>query len=157
MPTANSYLDLDEFKARTVMPSEDVEELELRSPGYVLKRLEVWTSRINARLRKRYAVPFGAPIAEIVLGWLADIVTVEAYLRRGWNSADEQAADIKEARETALAEIKEAASSETGLFDLPLRQNTTETGISRGGPLAYSEASPYAWTDIQAAEVLRGG
>lgn len=153
MPVEGSYLTLVEFVVRTVMPSEDVYELETRAPGFILARLTVWTSKINARLRKRYAVPFDAPVNEIVLGWLAAIVTVEAYQKRGWNAADEQAAQIKADRDEAIAELKEAADSQAGLFDLPLRQNTTADGISRGGPLASSDASPYALLD---AEALRG-
>lgn len=155
MPTENSYLDLAEFKTRTVMPADDVDEVEMRAPGFLLARLEVWTSRINARLRKRYAVPFAAPIPEIALGWLAAFVTVEAYQKRGWNPSDEQSAQIKADRDECAVELKEAADAANGLFDLPLRQNTTETGIAKGGPLAYSEASPYEWADVQ-AEALRG-
>lgn len=152
MPTADSMLDVTEFKARTVMPSADV---DIVGDAYLLARLKIWTSRIYARLRKRYSVPFASPIPEIVLGWLTAIVTVEAYQKRGWNPDDEQSAQIKADRDEALAEIKEAADAEGGLFDLPLRQNTTETGIDQGGPYVYAEASPYDWIDAQ-REALRG-
>lgn len=155
MALADSYLDVPDWKARTVMPEADVVYLEATYPGWIASRLKIGTSRINGRLRKRYAAPFANPVPEIVLGWLDAMVTVEAYQKRGWNPSDEQSKQIADAAATAFGEIKEAADSEEGLFDLPLRQNTTEDGIAKGGPLAYSEASPYDWTDVQ-AEALRG-
>jgi hypothetical protein len=152
---ANSALDLEEFKARTVMPAEDVDDLERSYDGFIARRLVIATSRIYTRLRKRYAVPFATPVPEIVLGWIVAIVTVEAYQKRGWNPSDEQSQQILEAATTALAEVKEAADSNEGLFDLPLRQDTTAEGISKGGPFFYSESSPFDWLDVQ-REAVRG-
>lgn len=137
------------------MPSEDVDELEARRPGFIAQRLEIGTSRINGRLRKRYAAPFASPVPEIVLGWLDAVVTLEAYIARGWNPSDEQSKQISDAAAQAFADLKEAADSEIGLFDLPLREDTTAEGISRGGPLGYSESDPYTWTDLQ-REAARG-
>jgi hypothetical protein len=57
---------------------------------------------------------------------------------------------VQKAKDDALAWLKEAADAKDGLIDLPLRADTTASGISRGGPLAYTETSPYAWTDVQA-------
>jgi uncharacterized protein DUF1320 len=145
-----SYLDLEGFKGLTVMPEADVTALEAKSQGFIAKRLALNSARINMRLRKRYAVPFQQPYPQAVIAWLVAIVTPEAYERRGWNTSDEQADAIREDRKTAIEELKEAADSETGLFDLPLREDTTEDGITRGGPLGYSESDPYAWTDVQA-------
>lgn len=149
------YLDVIAFKARTIMPSEDVDLLEEKAPGYLASRLALASSRMNAQLRKRYAVPFLAPVPEIVLGWLTSIVTPEAYRKRGWNPSDEQSAEIEQDRKDALDEIKQAADSENGLFDLPLRDDVDGSGVVRGGPVAYSEPSPYDWLDVQ-AEAIRG-
>lgn len=137
------------------MPAADVDELEAQRPGFLRKRLAYHSSRINARCRKRYAAPFADPPPELVLGWLVDVTTLDAYQARGWNPSDEQSVLVKEAAERAETETKEAADGEAGLFDLPLREDTTAEGVSRGGPLGYVEASPYTWTDVQ-AEAIRG-
>lgn len=131
------------------MPGPDVDELEVRAPGFLASRLVAWSQYIDARLRKRYEVPFGDPFPEIVRIWLTALVTVDAYQKRGWDPGSEQDELINDARQAALADLREAADAETGLFDLPLRQNNAASGISQGGPFGYSEASPYEWTDVQ--------
>lgn len=156
MALDGSYIDVDEFKTRTIMPAEDVDYLESSFPGYLASRLQIATSRINARLMKLYAVPFALPAPAIVIGWLIAIVTVEAYQKRGWNTSDEQSKDIVNDAATAFGEIKEAAESKDGLFELPLRQDLPGSGArTKGGPLAYSDTSPYAFTTRQ-REANRG-
>ena len=146
----NPYLDVVQFRVRTEMPDEDVELVESRYPGFVLARLREETAWINGRLMKRYAVPFAEPVPEIVLGWLTKMVTPSVYRKRGWNATSEQDQEILSAEKTAREEIKEAANSQEGLFELPLRDNRPDiSGVSAGGPLGYSEASPYTWTDRQ--------
>jgi hypothetical protein len=66
-------------------------------------------------------------------------------LRLGTSPTDEQAGEIVEDRKAAELEIVQAADSETGLFDLPLRQDTNASGIVKGGASGTSQASPYAW------------
>lgn len=153
--SSDSYLDVAGWKTRTIMPSANADALDASAPGFLAARLKFHTSRMNVRLRKRYAAPFADPVPEVVLGWLDALVTVDAYQKLGWNPADEQAKEVIDARTTALAEIKEAADSKDGLFDLPLRQDTTEEGIAMGAPLGYSEPDAYEWTDAQ-AEAVRG-
>lgn len=146
-----AYLDVAGFQLRTVMPFEDVDFLESNHSGFLDARLEVGTSIINARLAKRYAVPFADPVPEIVLGWLVAVVTVKAYQKRGWNPSDQQSQDILDEAKEALEQLKEAADSEIGLFDLPLRADAENaSGVTKGGPLGYTETSPYRWTDVQA-------
>ncbi len=155
------YLTFDDFKALSLMPSEDLDAVEQASPGWIAAQLEYWSAQIDSRLRKRYAAPFSSPYPIAVRGWLARIVTIRCYLRRGVDPSDLQFAEIKADADTAVAEIKEASDSVTGLFDLPLREDTTSTGATKGGPFVYSEASPYAWMDAQAStgrsEDNRGG
>lgn len=141
------------------MPAADVDEVEFQFPGFIASRILIASSRIDARLRKRYAVPFVAPVAEIVLEWLTAIVTAEVYRKRGWNPGDAQSAQIEADRDRAFDDLKEAADGHEGLFDIPLREDTTAEGISKGGPLFYSEASPYKWMDEQreAARTDDGG
>ena len=145
-------LDFDGFRLRTLMPDADVVRLEEDFPGYIEARSAVWQSRFEAQLKKRYAVPFSVPAPEIFLGWVEACTTVDAYHKRGVNTSDEQFVDVVKRRTDALEEVALAADAVDGLFDLPLRQDTTATGISRGGPLAYSEASPYTAFDQQAID-----
>lgn len=145
-----AYLDLAGFKAITVMPAPDVDELEERVEDWIDGQLELVSADIDSRLRKRYAAPFSTPVPLTVKRWLARIVTRECYLKRGVDPLDPQWTSIEAAATKAEEEIKEAADSETGLFDLPLRADTTSTGISKGGPYGYSEQSPYVWTTKQA-------
>jgi len=151
-----AWLDLAALKARSIMPGADVDALEASEPGFAVKRLTIRQAWIGARLAKRYDLSFPAgDIPEIVLGWLTALVTLDLYLKRGWNPSSEQDALIAKDAETAATEIKEAADSATGLFDLPLRESAPGTsGVVRGGPFAYSEASPYAWTDGQVDDAL---
>lgn len=144
-----AYLDLAGFKGLTLMPSSYVDELEVAEPGWLDKQLAYWSSWIDARLAKRYAAPFASPYPTAVTGWLARLVTLRAMLRRGLDANDAQFETYQGDHDSAKAEVEEAANSETGLFELPLRADTTTSGISRGGPLGYSEASPYVWTDVQ--------
>lgn len=144
-----AYLTLTEFKAASVMPDEDVDALNDRYPSFFATQLLNEAAAIDARLRKRYDSPFSAPYPLAVVRWLAALVTERAYLKRGVDPSDEQMAHIFEAAKEARAEILEAANSVDGLFDLPLRADTSESGISKGAPLSYSEQSPYVGFDRQ--------
>lgn len=134
------------------MPGEMIARLENKSPGWLQTKLNAKSSWINAKLWKRYAVPFSAPYPEIVLDWLAALVTPEAYAKIGFNPSSEQdKSSIIEPADNARDEIDDAADAQNGKFELPLRQDTTAAGISRGGPMVYSEQSPYVAFDRQAA------
>jgi len=133
------------------MPQEDVDQLEVMQPGYLLAQLGTVSARIDARLRKRYAAPFEAPIPEAVLDWATRLTTPRAYAKRGFNPSSDPSfvqLVIDDAK-TADAEIDAAADAVAGMYDLPLRQDSTVTGVSKGGPLGYSETSPYAWQTLQ--------
>jgi hypothetical protein len=145
-----AYLDLDAFKARSDMPATDVDTLDARETGFFDAALEDQSRWIDSRLSKRYAVPFLAPYPRAVMRWLARLVTVDAYLKRGVDPNDLQFAITTAKAEEAKAEIKEAADEQNGLFELPLLEGGA-TAATRGGPLGYSEASPYVWTDRQGA------
>jgi len=171
MPLAGSLLDLDEFAARTIAPASmvmgdffdptgawtDATLIAKRTAHrtFVQTQLIIGTSRIYARLRKRYAVPFVAPVPEIACGWLVALVTPMVYRRRGIDPSDEQIESLDAAAAQALDELKEAADSEVGLYDLPLLSTAKggDDGPTLGGPFGYSEASPYTWTDRQAEAV----
>ena len=141
------YLTLAEFTLLSVMPDEDIDQVDDTSPGYIDSQLAEYSSRIETVLRKRYAVPLALPYPGIVKGWLARLVTPRVYLRRGVNPSDAQFEAVSKDAADAWDEIKEAGNSNTGLFDLPLADHTS--GVVSGGPVSYSEVSPYRWTEVQ--------
>jgi len=88
------------------------------------------------------------PVPDTVLNWIVTLATSYAYKRRGVDPSSTFAIEMKAEFDQVEAEIKEAADSDTGLFDIP----TSEDGASAvmaGGPLGYGEASPYTWADLQ--------
>jgi hypothetical protein len=150
-------MTLSQFRDRTVMPSEDVDDLQARYPGWLGETLADEYSAICDRLKKRYQVPFEPTLPRTVARWLNHIVTELAYEKRGYNPTSAQDEKISERAERARAEVLEAANSETGLFELPLRQETSDgSGVTKGGPYVYSEQSPYTWTDVQREAVRYG-
>jgi len=134
------------------MPPESVQELEARRPGFLLAQIQRHWNRIQAILRKRYDVSaMAADPPETVIGWLVDLVTKEAYDARGYDPSgkSDEAAILKRWEEAKL-EIKEAADSEKGLFELPLLASIEDAdGVTKGFALGTSEQSPYVWADKQ--------
>lgn len=150
MAAAPAYLTALEFTGLTLAPDPYVAELQANFPGWLDNTLRMQSRLIDARLRKRYAAPFAPPYPEVVQHWLAKLVTVECYLKRGVDPTDAQFATMQEQAKEAWGEITEAANSDTGLFDLPLKADAASPGgISKGAPLAYTETSPYVWRDVQ--------
>jgi hypothetical protein len=86
------------------------------------------------------------PVPEIVLNWLQLYVTYDLYKKRGANPADPQMQWLIDDVNKAEAELKEAADSKDGLFDLPSSEDEG-SAITTAGPLAYTETSPYKWTN----------
>lgn len=148
-----SYVTTEEFAAMSSMPASHVEDLNCQAPLYLDNLLAEISSRIDAKLRKRYAVPFKAPVPAIVKGWVVRIATPRAYIRIGVNPSDEQFQLLQSDAEEAWKEVGEAADATDGLFDLPLRADTSQSGISTAATLAYSEASPYTAFDVQRRRV----
>lgn len=143
------YLDIAGLKLRSVMPPEFFDQIEARQAGWLAAQSEALSRAIDSRLRKRYAVPFASPYPEAVLRWLGDMLTEVAWLRRGVDPSDPQWVRVEQLANTAREEIKEAADSNDGLFELPLA--TGATAVSKGGPRVYSEQSPYVAADQQVA------
>ena len=149
------YLDFAGFKSLTVIPSKFVDEVEAVSPGWVDTQLDYWSRWIDSRLRKRYASPFAAfgdapPTPLAVQGWLVRIVTIRVWIKRGIDPNDLQYDTVNQDSIDAKTEIAEAADSNVGLFDLPLRVDQDGSAINRANPKSHTEASPYVWTDEQA-------
>lgn len=164
MPAPTRYMLTSRFRELTIMPAGDLDMIETLEAGWTQKQIDLVGAWINTRLAKRYAVPFGADplvghterddVPEVIEGWIVALMTLRAFVKRGFNpsTSDDWFVEgvINPAKE-AKAEVLEAADSEKGLFDLPFKasEDPDGTGVTRGGPLGYSEASPYAWTDVQ--------
>lgn len=120
--------------------------------NFITTRIAIRSTFLEGRLRKRgYVIPFQGPDLVTIQGWLMALVQKDAFDRRGYNpSSADDAAAIVEPYNQALADVKEAADSQNGLLDLALNTtNASTSGVTAGGPLGYSETSPYVWADIQ--------
>jgi hypothetical protein len=144
-----AYLTQAQFQLYTLVPAEFVARIDTQYPGFIEAQLELGSAFIDARLRKRYDAPFKAPYALVLQGWLARLVTMSVWLRRGFSPTDEDAKTYQEQYTQTLDELKEAADSENGYLDLPLRADTRQTGIINAAPHVYSEAGPYVWMTLQ--------
>jgi hypothetical protein len=153
MSASAPYLDLAGFTARTVMPASDITVVETKTPGKTAALIAQHQAWIDSRLRKRYAVPFnqnGATVPEVVLMWLVRLVTPDEFRARGVTPGqDDQVARIDALADEARADIREAADSKEGLFDLPLSDALTPSAIVQPQILSHSPASPYEWMDRQ--------
>ena len=156
---ALTYITLAEFKLLSLVPAEVIDAIEQVTPGWTVAQLEKATAHINARLAKRYDVPFSTPYPDVLGDWVARLVSVRCYIRRGVDPTDRQFDMVDKDAQLAQDEIKEASDAIgdagggvgiRGMFDLPLRADTTTTGIARGHTRSYSEASPYVGFSKQA-------
>jgi hypothetical protein len=144
-----AYLTLEEFKLYSLIPPEFVDRVEVQNPGFIAAQLELSSAVIDSRLRKRYDAPFKEPYSLVLLSWLARLVTMSVWLRRGYSPTDEEARTYQDQYNQVQTDLKEAADSENGWLDLPLRQDTKQSGIVTQVPRVYSEAGPYVWTTKQ--------
>lgn len=132
------------------MRPEDVDLVESLYPGFVAGQIALEQNFIDTRLRKRYAVPFASPVPSIIKRWLAWIVTMACWDRRGAGDSQQGTLERAQARyDQAIAELKEAADAKEGLFDLPLNDDASASNVTQGFPLGYTETSPYVSTDVQ--------
>jgi phage gp36-like protein len=144
------YITKDEFILMSVMPATYIGEIETKTPGWINKQIDMASARVDTQLRKRYDVPFSDPAPVMVKEWVARMVEVSCWLKRGVRTTDEQFQEYRARGDTALKELEEAANSEKGLYDLPLSTGGQSAMVTRSWPRAYSEQSPYVWTDDQA-------
>lgn len=147
-----AYLTLAEYKARALVPSVFVDDIEDSEPGWTAAQLDFLSAYIDARLRKRYAVPFESPFPLTAQLWLEALVTERVLLRRGVDATDQQAAHLFSLAQTARTELQEAADSKEGLYELPLNAGDTDDGVTKAFPLSYVEVSPYTWLTNQRSD-----
>lgn len=140
-----AYVDIDFVKLVGSMPPSDVDAVEALYPGTFAAIAESVSRMFDGRLFKRYAAPFTAPYPEALRWNVAHVVVAALWQKRGYNPGSAQDEIVQTNKTEALAWLKEAADSKDGLVELPLRENTTAEGVSKGGPLFFAEQSPYAW------------
>jgi hypothetical protein len=139
---------LDDVKSYAKMPSRDIEGLDCKEPGWILKTAAAIESEITNQLSKRYG-SWRRPYPVILLRWAGALLDPEMYDKRGVNPSDEQQRRIDERASVARQQISQAADPKGdgpnggGQWEIALRQDTTTSGIVEPATLAYSEASPY--------------
>src|SRR5678815_2357238 len=131
------YMLTARFKELSVMPSPDIDLIESLESGWVQAQIDRVGAALDARFAKRYAVPFGSEpavgytplrsdVPQVIEDWIASIVTARAYAKRGVNPSSGELWFVEmviEPMKAAQAAILEAANSDTGLFDLPLKES----------------------------------
>jgi hypothetical protein len=154
------YVTLDHVRRRGVLIPDDVDFQETRYPGIVLERATEVSAFVDAQLIKRYAAPFQTPYPDVVIRWVAILTSYEILVDlRGGNPESPQLVTARERYDRAVAQIAQAADSEKGMFELPLRQTDPlgASAVNAGGPLGYSESSPYHWMDRQRERISSEG
>jgi hypothetical protein len=146
------YLDLAEFRDLTLCSGAVIDRVEASARGWIARQLAFHSDRFDSRLRKRYACPFASPPPLTVQQWLGAVVTPLVMLKGGMAPQDQLLTSAQDLAAAAEAQLTEAANSETGLFELPLRADLPGAGgVTQGAPHGYTEASPYVWRDVQRA------
>lgn len=150
----SAYLTIATLKTSSIVADEWIDEVELRYPGFITQQIQLTSGWMDGRLRKRYPNAFTVPYADQIVQWCAAIVADKVMRKRGIDETDRQAEQYAEDRKRAEDEIKEAADSENGLWDIPLRSDTLTTGIVDPVPRSSSQQSPYVWQDEQIATAM---
>ena len=88
------------------------------------------------------------PVPTAILGWIVDLLNLDILRARGFNPNDPQPQLLIEDAKRALEEVAQAANSKDGLFNLPVVDEGADATCV-GGPLWYTEQSPYVGADQQ--------
>lgn len=142
------YLSLDVYRDLSVLDSDRIDELHARRPTFFDRNFWSVSRQIEDRLRHKYAVPFPLDHATIQ-AWITAIVDLPASARIGVAPTDDLFATVM-ARATAVeAQLVTASDLQSATVNLPLKDATDPSAISKGAPFGYAEASPYDCLDVQ--------
>ncbi len=147
-----SYLALATYRSRTTLDGSMV-DLCVTKGKDVAWWLECASAQIKTRLAKRYAVDFSdpGPVPDQIIFWLIRLVNIDVMECTG--AIPEGRVDnwADEARKQVYEELKTAADSENGLFDLPLKNTDTlgSSAINKGGPMVFASNTITGWFDEQ--------
>ncbi len=149
-----AYVDAADFRLLTPIPSADLDTLEAAESGAIVRALTAGQGYVDARLRKRYVVPLATPVPEPVKAIVSAVATRLLYAKIGVQASSEVAKFIADDFESSMKFLRELADGADGLAELPLRADLpTDEGVSKGGPLASTGASAYAWLDDEGSYV----
>jgi hypothetical protein len=134
-----SYLTLAEYRSITTIDGSIVDLCSAKGKD-VQRWLDLSSAHIRSRLVKRYAIDWSEvanqPTPDKIIQWLILLVDIPVCKCAG--AIPEGRVDdwVREDEQKVEAEIKEAADSEGGLFELPLRE-TGPSAVSKGAPIVH--------------------
>jgi hypothetical protein len=143
------WLPIASYKSITLIPVSEINGIELLEPGWTDARSALCQAWITDKLRKRYGAYADADVPSTVKRWMVAMLDRDVYTKRGRNPQDPAMTDVNREAEEALAQLDLAANSQQGLIELPIVQGTDVSGVNHGGPIFYSEASPFVSADRQ--------
>jgi len=143
----------------TIMPQNGVDELMTQYPGWLDAMLVSYSGMIDARLAKRYATPFAAPVIAPIKLLLTRLVDPIAYTKRGVDTSDAQQDRLDALYKQAELDLAEMADCEVGKYDLPLRADLPNiSGLKQPAVLTRYENTAYEWPRRQLEKaILRRG
>lgn len=163
------YVTFAELKEGSEFDPAEWDELNARRSATVTAWLGLTQALIDDPLRLRYAVPFATTPPSLtpdptlapktVKAW--QIVLMDAkFLRHrrtpGAESAEDS--DISAEAKAVLESIAAAADQDRPAHpELPLRSDTSSSGVSKGGPMMVSYNTMHGFFDAQAARRYSGG
>lgn len=165
------YLSFEEYKERSIYEASEIDEFYSR-PGrvntYAHWEKSLRSRKIDDKLRRRYAVPFGAtppaePDPDLVPGaakdWLTAYLDARLMRARRDPGSEAEAGDndnTLEAQE-ATREVENAANPDVPAHpELPLAADKPESsGVVKGGPFVVEYLTPSDAWDAFAARRCR--
>lgn len=147
-----AYLTYAALKVRSSYSPAEWDELLARRPDTPAAWLEDTQGAIDDPLRLRYAVPFEAPVPRTVLRWQVALMDAALYRSRREPGAPlGEDADLLAIEARVIADIAAAADQDRPAHsELPLRSDTTSSGVSKGGPDMRAFVTMYEYFDDQA-------
>lgn len=145
------YLTYEQLADYSELP---IEYLAEAGPDFCTAQIAIAESRIRDQLSKRYNMDAIVSANDTLKGWIAALVSVKVLTRRGIDPTDILWKTIQDAATIANDEIKQAAQSDTGRFDLP-----RATAVRKSVIVGSSDHDPHAWIRRQAIKTRdeRGG
>lgn len=150
----SQYLIVKTYRLLTLLPTIDVDTVEVDYPGWIDATLGSYSGTIDGKLMKRYATPFQDPVPDQIKRWLVKLVDVEVKAKRGYSPSDQNPELCAKRAELTMTELNEAADPEKGLWDLPLRADMPTASGIKPSVLSRSDVTPYDW---MRAQYIRSG
>jgi hypothetical protein len=163
------YNTFAELKEGSEFDPAEWDELNARRSATVTAWLGLTQALIDDPLRLRYAVPFGATPPSLVpdpslapktvKAWQIVLMDAKFLRHRRTPGAEAPAdSDLSAEAKAVLESIAAAADQDRPAHpELPLRSNTSSSGVSKGGPMMVGYATLYGFFDGQAARRDAGG